>query len=120
MDEKTLIRVCLLGSVVGITSLYLLSFMIVPVDLGAGEIAREHIGRKLRLSGTVHDLRLHRNGHIFFKLADDTGSVDVVIWEDRAEQLALSGVNLSRLRNGAGIRITGDVEYYKGRLQLVV
>ena len=120
MKERTLIRICLLGSVLGIISLYFLSFMIVAVDVGAGEISQEHIGRKVRLSGTVQELSIHRSGHMFFELADDTGSIDVAIWEDRVEQLALSGMDMSRLKNGAEIELAGDVEYYKGGLQVVV
>lgn len=120
MKERTLVRICLLGSVLGIVSLYFLSFMIAAFDVGAGEISQEHIGRKVRLSGTVQELSIHRSGHMFFELADDTGSIDVAIWEDRVEQLALSGMDMSMLRNGADIELTGDVEYYRGGLQVVV
>lgn len=120
MRESTLVKFCILGSLIGIVSLYLLSFMLIPVEAGAGEITREHIGRKVTLEGELRELRLHRNGHIFFELHDDTGSADVVIWEDSVEQLELSGVDMSRLENGANITITGDVEYYRGGIQVVL
>jgi len=120
VKDSTLIRICILGSVAGIISLYFLSFMIVPVDAGAGEVGQDLVGRRVRLSGTVNSLEVHRNGHMFFEIEDSTGSVDVVIWEDRAEQLSLSGTDLSRIRDGAELAVTGDVERYRGRIQVVV
>ena len=120
MNERTLVKVCLIGSVLGIISLYFLSFMLIPLDAGAGQISRNHIGRKVTLTGTIQDIRIHSSGHIFFELHDRTGSADVVMWEDTVEQLELSGVNMSRFVEGAGITITGDVEYYRGGVQVVV
>lgn len=120
MKESALIRICLLGSIAGIITLYFISFMMVAEELGAGEITQGYIGRKVKLSGVVEGLREHMSGHIFFGIRDETGSVDVVIWEDKAEQLMLSGMNLSRLQDGVGIDVTGRVERYKGNLQVVL
>ena len=120
MNDMTLIRICILGSAVGIISLYFFSFMIVAVDVSAGEIGQDLIGRRVKLSGTVDELSIHRSGHMFFDLTDETGSAEVVIWEDRVEQLELSGTDLGQLKDGINITITGDVEYYRGRIQVVV
>jgi DNA/RNA endonuclease YhcR with UshA esterase domain len=120
VKDSSLIRICLLGSVAGIAALYFVSFMVVAEELGAGEINQNHAGRKVRVSGIVEDLREHRNGHIFFGIRDETGSVDVVVWEDRVEQLKLSGIDMGRIREGAGIEITGSVELYRGDVQVVL
>ena len=120
VKESFLIRICLAGSVIGIFSIYLLSFTIVAEEVGAGEIGNSDVGRKVRLSGEVDNLRLHSNGHIFFDLKDETGSIDVVIWEDRAEQLRLAGTDLDNIRDGAGIEVTGNVELYRGSVQVVL
>ena len=120
MKETLLIKICLLGSVVGILSIYFLSFMIVPEEIGAGEITENHVGRKVRLSGTVEGFRMHSNGHVFFEVMDETGSVDVVIWEERVEQLMLSGTDVTRITGGIPIGLTGTVELYRGSVQVVV
>lgn len=121
MKESNLIRICLIGSVAGIISLYLIStFLLVPVDMNAGEISGSDVGKRVRISGTIQDFRVHDNGHYFFTLADDTGSIDAVIWEEKIEQLRLSNTDLSRFRNGANIQITGDVELYRGNPQVVI
>jgi DNA/RNA endonuclease YhcR with UshA esterase domain len=120
VKEGTLIWICIAGSAIGIVSLYFLSFMLISLELSPGEVGQQHLGRRVSLSGTAQNVEFNRNGHIFFDLADDSGDVEVVIWEDRAEQLELSGLNMSRLRNGAVVEITGDVEYYRGRIQVVL
>lgn len=120
MKESFLIKVCLAGSVTGIVILYFLSFMIVPEEINSGELGQQHLGMNVKLSGTVQELRIHPSGHIFFELSDGTGSADVVIWEDKAEQLSLSGVNVSRISNGITMEITGTAELYKGSVQVVV
>jgi exonuclease VII large subunit len=120
VNDRTLIRICILGSAAGIISLYFSSFMIVAVDVSAGEIGQDLVGRRVKISGTVDNLIIHRNGHMFFDLADETGSAEVVIWEDRVEQLELSGTDLGQLKEGINITITGDVEYYRGRIHVVV
>jgi DNA/RNA endonuclease YhcR with UshA esterase domain len=120
VKESFLIKICLLGSVAGILSIYFLSFMIVPEEIGAGEITENHAGRKVKLSGTVEGFRLHSNGHVFFEVTDDTGSVDVVIWEEKVEQLMLSGTDVTRITEGISIELTGTVELYRGSVQVVI
>ncbi len=120
MKESFVTRACLVGAVSGIIILYFLSMMITPVDVTPSGLSQEHLGKKVIMSGTVRDLRQHPSGHVFFELDDGRGSADIVIWEERAEQLKLSGVGLERIRNGISIEIRGDVELYKGSLQVVV
>ena len=88
--------------------------------MAAGEIGNTDVGRKVKLSGEVENLLFHRNGHIFFDVRDDTGSIDVVIWEDRAEQFRLAGTDLEKIREGTGIEVTGVVELYRGSVQVVL
>lgn len=120
VKESQLIRLCVLGSVSGIVALYFASFMVATLDMDAGRISQNHVGMKVRVSGVVEDLREHRNGHIFFEIRDDTGSVDVVIWEDRVEQFGMSGIDVGEIREGTGIEITGNVELYRGNVQVVL
>jgi exodeoxyribonuclease VII large subunit len=94
--------------------------MFLPEEINTGELTETYIGRKVKVSGTVENLRVHENGHIFFDLKDDAGSIDIVIWEDRVESLKLSGTDFSKIENGIGIQLMGNVERYKGNLQIVV
>lgn len=120
MKENQLIKICLVGSIIGIISIYFVSFLFSAEEIKTGEITETFIGRKVKVSGSVDNIRFHNNGHIFFDLKDNTGSIDVVIWEDRVESLKLSGTDLSKIENGFGIELTGNVESYKGNLQIVI
>ena len=120
MKESFLIKVCLIGAGLGILSLFFISFTIVPVEMSPGNVNRDHVGYRVKLSGTIEDLREHNDGHIFFKLSDGKDFVDVAFWHDSIERLQLSGVNISRLRNGEGMEIIGDVELYRGSVHVVV
>ena len=112
--------VCIFGSLIGIFSLYLLSFTLVTIECEPNDVNPSLVGRKLSLSGTCTEVDFHKNGHIFFSLSDSRNSVDVVIWEQKADELRYSGVNMSRFREGANLTITGYLERNKGMLQLVV
>jgi DNA/RNA endonuclease YhcR with UshA esterase domain len=120
MNERTVLLICLLGSFAGIVSLFFLSFMTEPVRVDPGELGSDMIGSKVVMSGTASGVRTHPGGHIFFSLVKGNGSSDIVIWEDRAAQLELSGINLSNIRDGVGMEVTGSPELYKGNVQLVV
>ncbi len=120
VKERSIILACIIGSLAGTASLYLVSFMLEETEMGAGEIGTEHVGMRVALNGSIGNVDFHNNGHIFFTLMDDTGSVDVVIWESRAEQLELSGVNLSGISEGMQAGVRGDVEYYRGNVQVVL
>jgi DNA/RNA endonuclease YhcR with UshA esterase domain len=120
LRENTLLVICLAGSLAGISSLYLVSFLIEPAEMLPGDVGIEDVGKRVRLSGTVEDVRYHENGHIFFTLAGNRSGVDVVIWEDKVEQLRMSGMDLSLITEGAMLEITGDVELYRGNPQVVL
>ena len=120
MKESFLIKICFVGAVLGIASLYFLSLTIVPVEMSPGDVNRDDVGHRVKLSGTIQDLREHRDGHLFFELADGQGSVDIAMWHDSIERLRLSGVNITRLSNGVSMEITGDVELYRGSVHVVV
>lgn len=120
MKVNTLIKICVIGAVAGIISLFFISQMILPLEVSPGEISQDLVGRKVKVSGTVGDTRVHPSGHIFFEIGDESGSIDVVIWEEKAEQMALTGIDIGKIRDGAYLEATGYVEYYKGDPQIVL
>jgi exonuclease VII large subunit len=120
VKENQLIKICVVGSIAGIISIYFVSFLFTAEEVNPGDITESYLGRKVKVSGSVEDLRFHENGHIFFDLKDDRGSIDIVIWEDRVQSLMLSGTDFSKISEGVGIELTGYVESYKGNFQIVV
>ena len=120
MKERTLLSICFIGAIIGIIILYLLSFMITPIEASPSSIDQSMVGRSVFVSGRVANLEHHENGHIFFDIEDEEGYASAVIWKDRVRFLLMSGEDLTKLSNGQAIEVVGDVEMYKGNVQIVI
>jgi DNA/RNA endonuclease YhcR with UshA esterase domain len=120
LREDLLTKICFFSAIIGIVSLYLISFTLVAEDLDLDSLNANLVGKKVTLSGSVDDVRNHKNGHIFFKMRNNTNSIEVVLWESKVEQLRLNGYDLSMISEGNRLQITGTLEMYKGNIQLVV
>lgn len=119
MKEEEMMRICLAGSIIGILVLYFIALYLPSTEMDIGEVTGNVIGSVVKVEGQVEDFYEHRSGHYFFDLADGTGKVRVVVWEQMVEELRLGGVNVSDIRDGARLEITGTVERYRGELELI-
>jgi len=119
MDDRTVIRVCLIGSVLSIILLYFAALSLGSENMKVGEITGSLAGRVVNVSGYASEIYLHKNGHVFFNLRDGQDKVRVVVWESDVERLAYSGVNLTEMKNGDKIQIVGTVELYQGEPEII-
>lgn len=119
MKEDTLMKMCGVGSVICIIALYFISVNMEYGNMNIGEITGHMTGNVVNISGKVYNLKVHKDGHLFFDLADDTGNIKVVMWESVKNEMELSGTNISSLINGAELEITGTVEMYRGALEIL-
>ena len=119
MDDKKIIRLCLIGSVLSIIALYFISMQITAEALKVGDITEQLAGRTVNVTGEVSNLYLHKNGHVFLNLVDGEDKVRVVIWESIVEQLKYSGMDVSEISNGDRIQVVGTVEMYQGEPEII-
>jgi exonuclease VII large subunit len=119
VKENTLLRISLAGSVMGLVALYFIVLNISSPAVKIGEVTGNLAGSAVKIHGEVRDFYEHSNGHYFFTLADETGGIRVVIWQDILEELSLGGMDVSRIRDGTELEITGTVELYRGELELI-
>ena len=119
MDDRKIIRLCLVGSVVSIIALYFAVLQVNSQSVKVGEITGNLAGNVVNVTGEVSNLYLHKNGHIFFNLKEGADKVRVVIWESDVEQLLYSGVNITGINNGDKIQIVGTVEMYQGEPEII-
>ena len=103
MKDKTLMRASLAVSLTGIIALFILTNIIeIPeqkiIDAEEGDV---------RITGTIDQLR-ESKGIMFFSLHDNTGQIDAVLFDD--------SINLKK---GQRVEVTGSVENYKGKKQIV-
>jgi len=119
VNEEKMLRISLTGSILGLIALYFIVLNISSVHVNIGEVTGSLVGGVVTLRGEVKDFYEHQNGHFFFNLKDDSGEVKVVLWESIVEELRLGGMNTDEIRNGARLEITGTVELYRSKLEVI-
>lgn len=119
VDDKKVINFCLIGSVIGIISIYIISLMMGSEQVKVEDITSNMVGKVVNVKGEVSDIYFHKNGHVFFNLKEGGSKVRVVIWENIAEQMKYSGIDIYNLKNGDRVEITGTVELYRGEPEVI-
>ena len=108
MQTANIIKLAVILASAGILSLYFLTKSSITMqsikELKAGEAAK--------VEGIVKSLYKNKDGHVFFKLENE-GIIQVVAFKNYAIKEA------SQLENGQKIEITGIVQEYKGKLEII-
>lgn len=115
MDEGFLTKISALGFVICILILYVMSTMDFHARVKLGEIDRSFIGKTVNVTGEINSVYVNE-GNVFFTLSDETGEIKVVLWEDMIE---LIGINVSEINDGKTANVIGNVELYKGELEIL-
>lgn len=117
MKERFLLYLCAGCSLVGILSLYILSLQVSPESIEIGEVGYDDINKYVQVRGVVESKYVTDAGHIFLKLRDQSGLIDVVIFANEALMLKRRGV---RINEGDEITVIGQIDEYKGNLEIIV
>lgn len=109
MNDKTLLRIALLGSVVGVVILLLLSEQIGVQKEVISRLDGVPEGKEVEVVGKI--LRFSDKGKVaFVEIAEQKiEAVNVVLFKDR---------NIT-LREGDIVRVTGSVEEYEGKKEIL-
>jgi len=108
MENK--IKILLTAAILGLVVLYFVNSILTAQIT---KIADLKIGQVERISGMVTSVYTTKLGHTFLKVADNTGDIDVVVFNSSKIDFA------SELEVGQEISILGRVEEYKGKLELI-
>lgn len=79
-----------------------------------GNVTAADVGRVLTLAGMLGRPQTFSRG-VKFPLADDTGSITLLLWEEVYKALP----NTARLVAGARVEVTGRIDEYRGELEIV-
>jgi len=112
-------KISFTGAIAGIVFLYIFVTNLYVPNQRIADITTDFAGRTVNISGTVSGLYIHRNGHMFFNLDDGTGKIKVVLWDTVIEEMRMKGINVSDIRNGVNLQVTGDVKLYRGQLEII-
>mgnify|MGYP001577199590 CR=1 FL=1 len=106
ISDRSLIRISLATSVIGIVALYLLTL------IGPSHTAIPNIkaGDNVAVSGVVKDYRESR-GNIFFTM-ENASSVKVVMFAPDAEKAPM-------IKNGDTVTVSGKAQYYRNEIEII-
>ena len=112
MDKFTL--TCLLTALSGILLIYYTSTSLKPIHLAISDLNQDLVGRKVWITGKIVSVAYSRKGHVFLTLADNSSSVEVPIFSSLYKAL-----NKPKFKKGQTLLISGFVDEYKGKLQVI-
>ena len=119
MNEKTLMKLSLAGAVIGICALFFVTSHLNTPHVNIGEIDLSFVSREVNISGTVKNLYRHADGHVFFDLEDDSGTIKIVLWDSTVRALSTAGFAIEELAVMKRLEIVGSVELYQGELEVI-
>ena len=106
MKDKTLLKLSLAISIAGMIALFVLTETMEAPEYSIAEALEK--GGFVKISGTVKSIR-QSNGISFLKMADDSGYIDAVLFDE------VTGV-----KKGSTAEVFGKVSIYNGKKQLEV
>ncbi|MCD6477650.1 MAG: OB-fold nucleic acid binding domain-containing protein [Candidatus Aenigmarchaeota archaeon] len=114
MIEKDLRNVSLILSIAGLVVLFI-GVNYADVSTNISDIDNNYIGKVVSVKGEISSY-FYNGKHLFFDIQDDTGKIRVVFFENVMKN---QNIDPNRMKNGDVITVRGNVENYKGRLEIV-
>ena len=108
MNEKTLIWICLIFSLLGISLLFFLNKSTQPLELKISDL-REGMDF-VKIIGRVTRRYVSKRGTTFLTIQDGSGKIQAVIFK---------GIN-NRIYKGDRVEVIGNVQRYRGELEIIV
>lgn len=110
MEERTLFRISIACSIIGIIALYIFSEIIEIEDIPINKINLDKLGEKIKVKGKVN--RINDFEKIFVIEIEDEktkSKIPVVVFKDGKLELEKDNY----------VEITGEVKEYNGKLELI-
>lgn len=105
MEEKTLLRIAIVCTLVGTLLLLLLTDKPTATGYPIKDLNRSIIGSKVKVSGLVEDVNVIK-GVMLLEINDETGSIAVAIFNDED------------IYAGNYVEVIGNIKEYKGKLEV--
>ena len=107
MDEKNLLKVALICSIIGIIITFVFADKLEPAIMKISDVSSSLIEKNVKVQGTITSIK-DSSGVLILDISDDSGSVKVVGFDSK-------GVILDK---GDMIEVSGQVTEYKGSLEI--
>lgn len=119
MEEKLLLKISIICALIGLAILFWISRNLELATNKIGEITVEDLGKNVKVCGKIISKFQTKTNHIFLRLQDDTGIIDIVIFNNSAENIKKLGADPYQLKKYEDVCITGNVEEYQEKLEII-
>ena len=109
MKEKTLLKIALICSLVGIAALFLISENIEVTQKGIEKITFDDIEKNVKVKGIVKDL--FENEKVMILDVEQPSEITIVLFKRKNESIGIGKGNL--------IEVIGKVDKYEGKLEII-
>lgn len=114
MKDNNIIKLCLLFSVIGLVSLFLITQFEEVENIPIGKIDESHMGQMVKVNGEVTDKYVSKDGHLFFDLTENGNNIKIVLFNNKLNDLGLKPEEIK-----GKIEIIGIVKKYKGEMEIL-
>ena len=111
LNDLLIRRLCFLLSIAGLSSVFFLSAIQEPLTIKLSEINDSQLSDNISTKGFVSWSRINK-GILFFEIRD-IEEMKCVIFTPTTEQLTL-------VKKGAFVQVSGRLELYEGELEIIV
>lgn len=113
ITDEQIRKASLVIAIAGIAGMFAISLLSMPEKLKATKITEEKIGKLVETEGTVSSFS-SRDGHVFVELADETGSIKIVMFE----RTARSQPDVYGIKEGQRAAAMGKVALYRSDIEI--
>jgi len=110
VNEKTLIILCLIVSLIGILIMFTTNKFLGKNIIKISEVT-ENLN-SVSVEGSIINLDVTESGTVFIRLEDDSGIINVVVFKNSIKEV-------ESLNIGNKIVVQGKPDIYKGSLELI-
>lgn len=119
MNEKILMKLSIIGTIISILTLYIITSQIFSSSLNIGNIDKSFVGKTVNITGEITSIS-NNKGNIFINVKDETGEIKVVLWEDTIKSININDIDINKLNKGSKVNIIGDVQIYRGEMEIIL
>lgn len=118
VEDNTLFKIAFATSILGLIGMILFSGQVTPKQVHIVEVNNGMLDEDVSVEGVVCEIKQSQNGKTYFlELMDNTGKIDVVVFEKDVQYIEKNSFKMNSLINRR-IKIFGTVAEYNGRLEL--
>jgi DNA/RNA endonuclease YhcR with UshA esterase domain len=120
MNDRCTFKIAFGVSILGIIGMIIFSGQLEPNELQINKINPGMLDEEVSVEGIVEEIKESPNKHTYFlEIMDNTGKINVVIFEKEAYDLEKNNLNIHNLIMRR-IKVLGTVTEYNGHLELIL